>query len=134
MRIQTIAIATALVASLTAASGALAWPGGEKPTPAQRAEHMQKTLQLDDNQRQQIQKILERSAEQRAALEQKYTIAERDKFRDEARKLRETLQSEIDAILTPAQREAFAAQRLHKGHKGMGYKGDCPRQGTAESN
>ena len=134
MRLKSLALATALTAALaTAAGSAFAWHGGERPNPEQRAAHLQKALQLSDDQRKQVQQVLEKSAQQRSALEQKYTIAERDKFRDEMRKLHETQRGQIDALLTPAQREAHAAQRSHMGHhKGMGKRmGDCPPAAAA---
>lgn len=127
MRLKSLALATALAAALTGtATGVLAWPGGEKPSPEQRAAHMQKALQLSDEQRKQVQQIMEKGAQERAALEQKYTIAERDKFREEIRKLHESHSSQIDALLTPAQREAKAAQRGHHGHHKGKRMGDCP--------
>lgn len=139
MRFKSLVLATALVTTLaTAATGAMAGPRGEMPTPEQRATHMQKALQLSDEQRQQVQKIIEKGAQQRAALEKKYTMAERDKFREEARKLHETHSAEIDALLTPAQREAKAAQHMHMKHsKGMGAHGkgmgDCPAGASAST-
>lgn len=140
MQLKRLMLATSLAAlCATAATGALAWHDGQKPSPEQRAEHMQKALQLNAEQQKKVLQILQQSDQQRAALEKKYTIAERDKFREEAHKLRDTQHSQIDAVLTPAQREAMAAQRHHmrhgKGHMGMGGpKGDCPPAPQPQTN
>lgn len=137
MRFKTLMLATTL-ACAAATSGAIAGPRGDMPSPEQRAVHLQKSLQLNDEQRQKVQLILQQSSQQRSALEKKYTIAERDQFRDEARKLHDTQQKQIDALLTPAQREAHAAQRSHRHHMGahkhgMKHKGDCPPPPAAKA-
>lgn len=78
-----------------------------------------KTLQLSSEQKTRVQQLFEKSAQQRSALEKKYSIAERDKFRDELRTLREIQDKEFDALLTPAQREARVAQKSRHGRRGM---------------
>ncbi len=138
MRFKTLMLATTL-ACAAAASGAIAGPRGDMPNPEQRAAHLQKSLQLNDEQRQKVQQILEKSSQQRSALEKKYTIAERNQFRDEARKLYDAQQTQIDALLTPPQREALAAQHSHRHHKGLhkqGNKrqGDCPPAPATKAN
>ena len=113
-------ILAACLSSVVAAGGAFAAPAREGgPDPARRVEYLQKSLQLSAEQTTKLQQLFEKNAQQRSALEKKYSIAERDKFRDEARKLRETQDKEFEALLTPAQRETLAAQKARHDRRGM---------------
>ncbi len=121
-KIDTI-VAASLAVAITAGS-AFAFAGDRErraPEPAAVAEQMQKRLQLDDTQRAKVQGILEQSRAQREALAQQYKIAERDAFMKEMKTLHEQTREQIDALLTPAQREAMQAQ--HDRHGKFGKRG-----------
>jgi Spy/CpxP family protein refolding chaperone len=129
MKVKAMILAACMGATLATGS-AFAEPGKGKyhaKDPAARAEHMQKKLQLDDSQREQVQKILEQSKSQREALANKYKIAEREAYHKEARALHEKTHEQIEALLTPAQKEAMETMKSkhgkhgrqhHRGHHG----------------
>ncbi|MDX9873812.1 MAG: hypothetical protein RBS88_02795 [Spongiibacteraceae bacterium] len=101
----------------------------EKPrqiTPEDRAGHMQKVLQLDDQQREQIAAILAQAGEKRAAAASKYTIAERKAFHEEMRGVHKETRTAIDAVLTEPQKTALKA--MH-GKRGKGMHGHHLRHG-----
>jgi Spy/CpxP family protein refolding chaperone len=119
MKLRHLVLAACL-SSVIAAGGAFAAPAREGgPDPARRAEYLQKSLQLSAEQTTKLQQLFEKNAQQRSALEKKYSIADRDKFRDELRRLRETQDKEFEALLTPAQREALSAQKARHDKRGM---------------
>ena len=120
MKLKHLILAACLSSVMVAGGGALAAPGKDGGAdPARRVEYLQKSLQLSAEQTTRLQQLFEKNAQQRSALEKKYSIAEREKFRDEARKLRETQDKEFEALLTPAQREALAAQKARHDRRGM---------------
>jgi Spy/CpxP family protein refolding chaperone len=125
MKIKAVILAACMGSALVAGS-AFAEPGkGQRhaPDPAARAAHMQKTLQLNDTQRQQVQKILEETKTQREALANKYKIAEREAFMKDAKALHEKSRGQIDALLTPAQREALETMKTRHGKHGKHHRG-----------
>jgi Skp family chaperone for outer membrane proteins len=131
MKLKAVILAACL-GTTVAAGSAFAFAGKEHRAadPAKRAEHLQKTLQLDDAQRLQVQKILEDSRKQREALAQKYKIAERDAFVKDVKALHEKNHEQINALLTPAQREALEAQKarhgkFHKHGPGKHHRGEA---------
>ncbi len=139
MKLKNVILAVCL-GTTVAAGSTLAFAGKQHyaADPAKHAEHLQKKLQLDDTQRAQVQQILEESQKQREALSQKYTIAEREAFRKEAKALHRQNREQIGALLTPAQREALETQKARhgkhdhgKGHHGKGH--DKERRGGKEA-
>lgn len=83
---------------------------GKPPLDSQeRAAHMQKSLQLSDEQTAQVKKILDNGEQQRKALMDKYK-PQLDAFHADSKALREQSQSQINGLLTPKQKEAFKAQ------------------------
>lgn len=127
-------IVAACLSTAIAAGSAFAFSGNDRDAdPVKRAEYLQKSLQLSADQQKKAQQLFEKGTQQRSALEKKYTIAERDKFRDEMRTLRGTQQKEFDALLTPAQREAMAAQKQRHGMHGKhGKHGEHGRDGHGD--
>ena len=85
--------------------------------PAARAAHLQKALQLSDEQTAKVKKVFEDSEKQRNALEAKYK-PQFEAFHNDANKLREQTHTQLNGILTPKQKEALEAQydrgRFHK--------------------
>jgi Spy/CpxP family protein refolding chaperone len=75
----------------------------------QRATHLQKSLQLSDEQTAKVKKIFEDSEQQRKALMDKYK-PQLDALHADGKALREKTHSQIDSVLTPKQQEAFKAQ------------------------
>jgi Spy/CpxP family protein refolding chaperone len=103
---------------------------GKPPLDAQeRAAHLQKSLQLNDEQTAKVTKILEDSAQQRKALMDKYK-PQLDAFHADGKALREKTQSQISGLLTPKQQEAFKAQSgkregmMRRMHERGGMPGD----------
>lgn len=137
MKLKHMIVAACLTTAIVAGS-AFAFPGKERGAePVKRAEYLQKSLQLSAEQQKQVQQLFEKGAQQHSALEKKYTIADRKKFRDEVRTLRDTQKKELEALLTPAQREALSTQKerygMHgrhgkRGH-GDGHRGDRDSHG-----
>lgn len=84
--------------------------------PAERAAHLQKTLQLSDEQTAKVKKVFEDNAQQRKALEDKYK-PQLEAFHADMKKLHEQAHTQLNGILTPKQQQAFEAQ--HKTHGGM---------------
>lgn len=82
--------------------------------PADKAEHLQKVLQLNDNQTQQIQQALENSHKQAEALKEKYRISQWDQYKDEKKNLKSDQHDKIGQILNEKQREAWDALREAK--------------------
>jgi Spy/CpxP family protein refolding chaperone len=106
--------------------------GGRPPfDPQQRSEHLQKTLQLSDEQTTKVRKILEDGEQQRKALIEKYK-PQLDAFHADGRKLREQTHAQINGVLTPKQQEAFKAQTekreaaMHRRMHGPGAPDDEP--------
>lgn len=90
-----------------------------KLDPAEQAAHLQKTLQLSDEQTAKAKKVFENSEQQQKALADKYK-PQLDAFHEDMKNLHEKTQTELSGILTAKQKEAFKAQ--HKMRGGM-----CPR-------
>jgi len=121
-------IIVAGLSTVIAAGSAFAFSGTERSAdPAKRAEYLQKRLQLSTEQQQKVQQLFEKSEQQRGALERKYTIADRAKFRDEVRTLYDTQKQGLEALLMPAQREAMLAQKERHGMHGKRDRGDWSR-------
>jgi len=82
--------------------------------PAAQAEHLQKTLQLSDDQTAKVKKILEDSAAQRKAIDDKYK-PQLEAFHTDMEKLHEQTHSQLNGVLTPKQQEALKAQwQMHE--------------------
>ncbi len=82
--------------------------------PAAQAEHMQKTLQLSDEQTAKVKKILEDSAAQHKTIDDKYK-PQLEAFHSDMEKLHEQTHSQLNGVLTPKQQEALKAQwQMHK--------------------
>jgi Spy/CpxP family protein refolding chaperone len=102
-----------------------------KPFDSQeRAAHLQKSLQLTDEQTTKVKKILDGSEQQRKALMDKYK-PQLDAFHADSKALRDQTQSQINGVLTPKQQDAFKTQtekregmmrRMHE----RGMPGDEP--------
>ncbi|MDX9874731.1 MAG: hypothetical protein RBS88_07450 [Spongiibacteraceae bacterium] len=75
--------------------------------PSDKAEKLQETLQLNDNQTKEVERILEQMHEQKEALKQKYTIAEYDEYKDDKKELMEKAHDQINDLLTDQQKQAF---------------------------
>ncbi|HEY3698788.1 MAG TPA: hypothetical protein VGK97_05605 [Spongiibacteraceae bacterium] len=87
--------------------------------PAEHAAHLQKTLQLTDEQTTKVKKIFEDSAQQGKALVQKYQ-PQLDAFHTDMKKLHEQMHAQINGVLTPKQQQALDAQhKKHGTHKPM---------------
>lgn len=96
--------------------------------PDEHAAHLQKTLQLSDEQTAKVKKVFEDNAQQRKALDAKYK-PQFEAFRADMKKLRDDTHSKLNTILTPKQQQALEAQREHHGgmcphRKGKGHKHD----------
>lgn len=111
---------------------------GKPPMDSQdRAVFLQKSLQLNDDQAAKVKKILESSEQQRKALMEKYK-PQFEAMHSEGKALREQTESQIDAVLTPKQKDAFKAQlekreaMMHKHHPGMPGHGDGDEPPPAE--
>ncbi len=82
---------------------------GKTWNPAAQATHLQKTLQLSDDQTAKVKKILEDSATQRKAIEDKYK-PQLEAFHADMEKQHEQTHAQINGVLTPKQQEALDAQ------------------------
>lgn len=91
--------------------------GEHKFDPAERAAHLQKTLQLSDDQTAKIKKLFEESAQQRKTINDKYK-PQLEAFRADMKKLHEQTQTQLNGVLTPKQRQALEAQHKSRG-RGM---------------
>lgn len=107
-------------------------PHGKPPLdPQERSTHLQKSLQLSDEQTAKVKKILESSDQQRKALMEKYK-PQLEGLRTEGKALRDQTESQINGVLTPKQQEAFKAQHerregfMHRRGHGHGEPGDEP--------
>ncbi|HSB96334.1 MAG TPA: hypothetical protein VLC91_07805 [Spongiibacteraceae bacterium] len=110
--------------------GAIATANAQPPEhppidPQQRAVHLQKTLQLTDEQTAKVKKIFESSAPQQQALMDKYK-PQLEAFRADEKALREQVDGQITGVLTPKQQEAFKQLLKDRGKrfKHMHGKGD----------
>lgn len=77
--------------------------------PSDKAEKLQETLQLNDNQTKEVERILEQAHQQKEALKQKYTIAQYDDYKDDKKDLMEKTHDQINAMLTDDQKKSFKA-------------------------
>lgn len=82
--------------------------------PAERATHLQKALQLSDEQTAKIQKIFEDSGKQRESIQEKYK-PQFDAFHADIKNLRAQTQTQLNGVLTPKQQQALDAQHKHGG-------------------
>ncbi len=96
---------------------------GEKE-PAEKVEYMQKTLQLNDEQTQQIEKILTEANDRKKALASEYTFAQKEEYREAKKEVYEELKMEISDVLTPSQLTAMEAMK--EARKKM-MKKHCPQ-------
>lgn len=86
---------------------------------ADRAAHLQKSLQLSDEQAAKVKKLLEDSEQKDKAIVEQYK-PQLDAFHGDIKKLHEQTQTQLNGILTPKQQEALKAQR--EGHRGWGHR------------
>lgn len=91
-----------------------------KLDPAEHAAHLQKTLQLSDEQTAKIKKLFEDSEKQRTAIDDKYK-PQFEAFHADMKKLHEQTHTQVNGVLTPKQQQAFEAQRKQHGEE------MCPR-------
>ena len=110
---------------------AYAQPQHPGPDANQRLTYLQKSLQLSNEQTQEIKPILEQSAQQRHALMKKYE-EQFKAFRADMKNQDQQTRSQLAGVLTPAQLQAFDTQReAHKhfrrgpGHRPGGPHGDA---------
>ena len=101
---------------------------GHEFDPAKRAEYLQKSLQLSDEQTAKVKKLFESDIKKHQAIEDKYK-PQFEAFRKDMDKLRDDSHKELDGILTAKQKEAMATQhpRMSGGERGRGEQ--CPRDG-----
>jgi len=85
-------------------------------SPAEHAAHMKQKLGLTDDQTAKVQKIFEQRKQQHEALEQKYK-PQLDAFHADQKKLHEQTRTDIDAVLTPEQKQKMKDE--HKGPHSM---------------
>jgi Spy/CpxP family protein refolding chaperone len=130
-------LACSLIGAIAIATTAQAQPEhhGQPPEPQERAVHLQKTLQLSDEQTAKVKTILESSAQQRKALMEKYK-PQLQALHADGKALREQTESQINGVLTPKQQVAFKAQ-LEKREQMMrkhmhGHDGEMPMEPPAE--
>lgn len=93
-----------------AAAPAGAMQGHRQPDPEHQAQHLTKMLNLTPDQSNKIAAILQQRQQQFTALKSDSSadpMAQRQKMRD----LMKSSQSQIDAVLTDAQRQQWQAQR-----------------------
>lgn len=96
------------------------------PDPAAQAAHLQKALQLSDEQTVKVKKVLEDNAQQRKALTDKYK-PQFEAFHADLKKLHDQAHTQLNGILTPKQQQAFEAQHKWRGEHprdGRGFDGD----------
>lgn len=91
--------------------------------PADKAEYMQKTLQLNDEQTQQIEKILTDAHDRKKALASEYTFAQKEEYREAKKGVYEKMKADISAVLTSSQRTAM--ETMKETRKKM-MKKHCP--------
>ncbi|RDI99088.1 hypothetical protein DVT68_11450 [Dyella solisilvae] len=84
--------------------------GGRMPDPQQQLERMSKQLQLTSDQQAKLAPILQQRAQQMQALRGDNSLSPADR-RAKMMALMQQSQSQIDAILTPAQRDQMKAMR-----------------------
>lgn len=82
--------------------------------PAERAAHLQKTLQLSDEQTAKIKKVFEDNAQQRKTIEDKYK-PQFEALHADMKKLHEQTTAQLNGVLTPKQQQALEAQRKQRG-------------------
>ena len=99
----------------------------QRPNPRQQLEHLAETLGLTDTQRGQIQTILESQVAQMQALRDDETTP-RDQKRERMRSLREAIQSNIRAVLTPEQQTKFDAMPRPEPRQGRPEGGKRPNK------
>lgn len=123
-------LACSLVGAIATAQAHPEHDGKPLQDSQERATHLQKSLQLTDEQTARVKKILEGGEQQRKALFDKYK-PQLDAFHAEGKALRDQTQSQINGVLTPKQQEAFKTQnekregmmrRMHE----RGMPGDEP--------
>ncbi len=76
--------------------------------PAARAAHLQKVLQLSDEQTTKVKKLFDEGVQQNKALEDKYK-PQFEAFHADMEKLHEQNQAQLKAVLTPKQQQAMEA-------------------------
>ena len=94
--------------------------------PTERAAHLQKALQLSDEQTTKIKKLFEDSAQQRKSISAKYK-PQFDAFHADMEKLHEQTHTQLNGVLTPKQQQALEAQRHHGGRHAHGKKDDTDK-------
>lgn len=122
-------LACGLVGAIATAQALPEHPGEPPMNSQQRSAHLQKSLQLTDEQAAKVKKILDGSDQQRKALMDKYK-PQLEALHTEGKALRDQTHSQINAVLTPKQQEAFKAQAekremmMHKRMHGPDGKDD----------
>jgi periplasmic protein CpxP/Spy len=105
--------------------------GGHAPDPQQQLEHLSKQLQLSSDQQAKIGPILQQRAQQVQALRADNSLAPADR-RAKMMSLAQATDSQIDAILTPAQRDQLKAIR-EKQQERMEERRSQPRMPSSGS-
>ena len=100
---------------------------GEKHTPQQRVEKMARFLNLSDNQKSRIGRILQDAQNQAQSMRGDKNIT-REQKQERRRNMRSQIQNRINAVLTPQQRDKMAQmqERRRARHE---QNGDAPRRG-----
>lgn len=88
------------------------------------AQRLTEELELSGDQASQVEAIFDDARAQHEAIQNNYTLAQRDQARQEMMAVRERVRQQLEAVLTPEQLARFEelrAQhrgRFHEGHKG----------------
>lgn len=85
--------------------------------PSEKADYLDKVLQLNDQQAQQVEQILEQASKQKDDLKSKYTIAQYDEYRDQKKQMHSKLDDQISGVLNADQKAAYEALMEHKKQK-----------------
>ena len=129
-----ILLACTLLGSIGAAYAQPAAHGAHDNGPAsaaERAAHMQKALQLSDEQTVKVKKVYESSEQDRKALFDKYK-PQFEAYRGDMKKQRDQTKTQLNAVLTPTQQAAL--ETMHEG-RGKGIRAhrkhgnQCPMHG-----
>ena len=87
--------------------------------PSDKAEYLQKTLQLNDQQTQSVVRILKEAHQQKKSLAEKYRISQYEQYKEEKKDLMSKTHDRISEVLSEPQRDALEAhmdfmKKLHK--------------------
>lgn len=112
-------------------------PEGERPKPGDRLKQMREKLGLSDEQVTKIKAIFEAEAQEIRALRKDDNAPPSPEKREQMKGIREKYKAQVDAVLTPEQREKAEAMRAKHadGQKGLksgkeGKKDKAPKGDT----